>query len=110
MPCEATILLNRIENIVGSRSLASAWSQKPNRLFGGRSPIDAILSPGGRRKSDQILAWYEGRPAASCAAEVELLQDIDHDSFVRMGLQRAESGPEEMVQLIRPLTRVKRAA
>ncbi|MDH3742051.1 MAG: MbcA/ParS/Xre antitoxin family protein [Hyphomicrobiales bacterium] len=97
-------LHERARGVLGSRQLAQYWLQNANPLLDGTSPAQAIATPEGRRKVEQQLAWFAGKPAADtqvAAATPDRLQDLVDDPLIKLVLERAGSGPEELLRLYR---------
>jgi len=101
---EALALRARANDVLGSEQLAQFWIRNANPLLDGSSPAQAIATPEGRRMVERQLAWFAGKPAtdaAIVATTPNRLQDLVNDPLIQMVLDRAGSGPEELLQLYR---------
>lgn len=114
---EALALRQRANDVLGSEQLAQYWIKNANPLLNGSSPVQAIETPEGRRMVERQLAWFAGQPAADTAATTQdrqdrpdRLQDLIYDPLIRLVLERAGSGPEELLQLYRRPDSARQAA
>lgn len=110
---ETLALRQRARDVLGNEQLAHYWMKNANPLLDGASPAQAIASPQGRRMVERQLAWFAGKPASNeeiIATTPDRLQDIVNDPLIQLVLERAGSGPEELLQLYRLPNGTPRAA
>lgn len=110
---EALALHTRANDVLGSEQLAQFWIRNANPLLDGSSPAQAIATPQGRRMVERQLAWFAGQPAADAETVTttpDRLLDLVNDPLIQLVLERAGSGPEELLQLYRQPDSVRQAA
>ncbi|NNE23463.1 MAG: DUF2384 domain-containing protein [Rhizobiales bacterium] len=113
MSDKALELHERASDVLGSTRLAQFWMQNANPLLDGTSPAQAIATPEGRRKVERQLAWFAGKPATDAPVVTkspDRLQDLVDDPLIKLVLERAGSGPEEVLQLYRQPDGPRKAA
>jgi len=105
-------LRERAHAVLGTRQLATYWLNNANPLLDGASPVEAVATPEGRRRVEQQLAWFGGTPANDAARDAapQSLQDLVNDPQIQLVLERAGSGPEELLRLCRQPDGMPKAA